>query len=348
MNNNQDRAMSRTECQTAQQSLAHIFHATAAAAHEEFPRELERLVVLLVPHTNKPVYVSPAVAKELTKSVSVIRQVVRSLTEAMHDQNASGLAQANFDFACADVNLIALDGENVLSFGRFTKKMQALYALDHEIGHHILRNGFPSVFKGSPHLAESAADAFAVLRHIQRFRKNTDQIGFKAARAAASLVLFGDAEHYTANAVQRAVEVAADKGKDFFTLSLRETAELAAQIADDTHLDNRRLKKLTDAYQPVADYCAAHIGDAWEVNGRLNAGDEAALAAVCRRTLAVMRKRKNDADILKAGKQFLSLPRHRNFMVQAAAAGTGGYWKNALAFLDAGASQQPHSKSPGM
>jgi hypothetical protein len=275
-----------------QQSLAHSFNETAAAAYAAFPKELKRLVVVL----GRPVFISPKVAGKLTKDTAAIREALAEIKSEMYDTH------------------VALDGENITASARLTKRMKALYALDHEIGHHILKNGFPALFDGSGHLAESAADVFATLRHIQRFGKNTGLAENSRNRAAAAAVLFADTDHYTTDAVERALKFADEMGEGFFKLSLRETAEHAAKIADECALDNKTLKRISDAFQPVATYCAAHIGDAWEISAKLNAEDKEAYAIFCRQTLAVMKKYHNDPAVVKAGERFLSRPSIQNFM----------------------------------
>ena len=161
-----------------QQSLEQTFNETAAAAYKAFPQQLARLVVLLVPDTDKPVYVSPEVAGQLTQSTAAIGDAVARATRYMRDRSWAAYAERDHRLAGTRVNLIALDHEKTAGFfsARYTKEMKLIFTLDHEIGHHIMRNGFP-VGGVSPQEAESAADAFAMLRHIQRFGKNTDQAG---------------------------------------------------------------------------------------------------------------------------------------------------------------------------
>src|ERR1700722_2395869 len=89
-------------------SLAQEFNETATAAYRVFPRELERLAVLLVPSSDTPVYVSPAVARELTKNTAAIGQAIAKLAEKMHELKAVGLAGNKYPLAGTSVNLIAL------------------------------------------------------------------------------------------------------------------------------------------------------------------------------------------------------------------------------------------------
>jgi hypothetical protein len=341
-----------------EQSLAQEFNDTAAAAYAAFPEQLARLVILLTPDTDTPVYVSPQVADELTKSTAEIREAVAKYTGVLKANNASGLAEYKASLAGTPVNLIALDSKNIMGIftERFTKEMRAIFNLDHEIGHHIIRNGTPSLEKGvTLHKSECAADAFAMLRHIQRYGKNTDRAGNRSENIAYCITLLSDMVHYTSAALQQAFEVADKMGDDFFKLSLHETAELAATIADDTALVGVTLKKIAEAYLPVANYCKANMGNGQEIVRKLYDADATeAHTILCQGVVSVMANpaNSNDPDIFNAGKRFLSAPQLKEFMTKAAATETGGYWKSALGFINThkpDASQQtPRSTSPGM
>jgi len=310
-----------------QSSLAQEFNKTATAAYRVFPKELERLTVLLVPSSDAPVYVSPTVARALTQSTAAVNDSVRELAKTMHDLNAVGVASNGYTLGGTPVNLIALQDSSEIKglfSDRFTREMDIIFTLDHEIGHHIVKNGHPTsrFFGASPHLTESAADAFAMLRHIQRFGKNTDQAGNLAQKVAGYAVLFADTEHYTTNALQRAIKVADEMGDYIFSLPLHQTAELAAKIAAESELDRKALKRIRDAYKSCARNCEARIGNRRDVLTKLYDGDKDACALYCRETLAVMRRHQNDPAVFKAGKEFLNYPPVKKFMMEAAAPNT--------------------------
>jgi hypothetical protein len=95
-------------------------------------------------------------------------------------------------------------------------EMEAVFQFDHEVGHLLSPNN---------EMAEYVADAYAVIRHFQRFPNSTAIDKLADMRAAG--LFFGDAAHFTSPMV---AEIVADKGK-FDTLSLRETAKLAYNFA---------------------------------------------------------------------------------------------------------------------
>lgn len=313
-----------------QKSLTQIFNETAAEAHRVFPQELNNFV-LLATSTRSPVYVSPEIADHLSANTVAVRKAIKDATNYIHSHSAAGFAQSKACIAGTPVQLIALLKNPPGIFSRRdTRKMRAIYVLDHEIGHHILKNGHYYV-TNDQNLSECAADAFAMLRHIQRFGKSTDYSGDAFGdRKAREIVLHADPGHYTADAVQRAKRVPEEM--DISCLSLRETAELADKIAEETSIEYGTLKKMRDAFRPVNHACLTHIGDRMTVTEKFYQEDKDAYAIFCRETLAVMREHRNDPDIFKAGQRFFNLPPVKKFML--AGAETSPYWKNALAFIE--------------
>ena len=311
-----------------QKSLMQTFDETAAEAYKAFPRELEKLVVVLA-SSDTPVYVSPEIAEQLTKDTAAIKADVKDFVKGMRGRYTPGSAPSDYDLAGTLVDLIALDGKNIRGdFNRkFTKEMQALLILDHEIGHHILKNGS---YEGPMQLAESAADVYSVLRHIQRFGKDTHHAGALAKRRATGIAIGLENRHYTSDAVQKALQVS--EKTDISHLSLRRTAALADKIAIECQLNQKRLEKILAAFQPVKKSWETHVGSLQELNRRLADDDRDVYLLLCREVLSVMKKHKDDADIFKAGTRYLSSPKRKSFMKEAAK--TDAYWQKALCFID--------------
>lgn len=306
--------------------LAQRFNELAAEAYASFPTELARLVVLLIPDGDTPVYVSPAVAKKLTQDTAAIKKATAEIGCRMDANAESGLAFRDKTLAGTTVNMIALDSRNTsLPSRRYTKSMQGISSLNHELGHLILRNGSPFTSAVSQQGAESAADVFALLRHIQLFGNGTAYARNSLAKAAGCIILLSDTEHYTAHAIERAMEAINGMGGRFFTLSLRETAELAAQIADDSRLDDMTLEKIREAYLPVKRI----LDDS--LNGALKEKNTSYDEDICRQTLAIMKENRHDPAIFNAGKWFLGADRRKKYMQQAAE--TDKAWKEALTFI---------------
>lgn len=105
--------------------------------------------------------------------------------------------------------------------------MVDVFSFDHEIGHVLVapenRNEF--------NLNEHYADAYAVIRHLQRFGNDDSVIKNLTAMRAAELTLQGDGSHFTSPMVEKII--ADSKDTDFTALSLQETVERAKQYADE-------------------------------------------------------------------------------------------------------------------
>ena len=314
-----------------QQSLAEEFKRTAAAAEAAFPDKLGNLVVFLAPSRGKAVYVSPQIADELSNNVAEVKKTFEFIEEGMRRMGVAGLAPPLYPIGNVGIGMVAMlkEQSGFYSPGN-TKEMWSLFVLDHELGHRLLRNG---TYRNasSPQHAESAADAYAMLRHIQRYGKVTKFAESYGPRRSKLLVLYGDTNHYSKFTMDKVIETSRER--DICGLSLQETAELASQIADDTRLDKQFLEKLENAYRPVARVYEKHTGGPKILRPKFPKKDPEAYDLICREPLAVMRDHGDDQDILALGKEFLtSFPSIRKFMQQGAK--TDRYWQEALAFID--------------
>jgi hypothetical protein len=302
-------------------ALAREFRATAAAACAAFPEELGNVAVCLT-SCKKLAYVAPAVAAELSKNTEAVREAVEERTAAIFRSHAAGLAYRQYPLAGAKVDMIAVrlqsrDGHSVI------------FTFDHEIGHFVLKNGYPAAGV-SAQKAECAADAFAMLRHIQRFGPHTNQVRNHAQGITYGIILDNDTAHYTGKALQKAVRHA--KQKDISGLSLKETAKLAEEIADECAIEGKILRKIGKAFQRARRHLDKEMGTRSKVIDKWVCRDEKAMPSFCRETLDVMKKHWDDPDIFGAGRLLMRDPHAMNFMEEAAK--TDPYWNNALAFID--------------
>lgn len=292
------------------QALTEIFHDSAKAAKETFPERLENFVVLLDTQET-PVYASPEIADYLTRSVNIVKRAVGEVGRTMQNLNAIGLAYPFYPLGRKSSKLIALKDDPIgMNYPRSTPEMRALYVLDHEIGHHVVTNGHG---KGA-HLGECAADAFAALRHIQRFGKETDF--FKFSPKAATMVLGTSPMHYTSNVFDRVRKLSEET--DIESLSLKETAELAAQVAQENHNDPKTMIRLTKAFQGAAAVYLKTYGTKTKITDMLYAKDKDAYALFVRETVNVLRANVDDDDVLLAGQRFLNQPAIRRFIRKGA------------------------------
>jgi len=324
------------EPEDMQQSLAQTLNEVAKEAAEAFPNELGRLAVV-IPGADKPIaFISPAAAKDMAKNPAAINEAVDGVAQRLDRTGAVSYTRGSYDLAGAYINLIALANpkEIVGNFSdRHTKEMQTVFTLDHQIGLHAVKSGASL----SANKLQSAAEAYAMLRHIQRYGTNTDLAAIRTNDAAANLVLFANTAHYTADTLQQVTEMANSMGKEFFKLPPRRLAEMAAQIADDNHPDLRTLRKLKSAFKPVASRIDGDVFD------KLANKDPQTCAMLCRETLAVMQKNAGNAAIIKAGKRFLSTPALKEFITAKAATGDKAS-QQALALINKPDPQSPNKR----
>ncbi len=107
-----------------------------------------------------------------------------------------------------------------------------VFAFDHEAGHLICQDGSGS----EPNLAECVADAYAVIRHFQRFGTGSSSIGKLADMRALEMVFGGEGSHFTSPVVERVI--ADSKTTNFSALTPQETAELARHYAISHKMDS--------------------------------------------------------------------------------------------------------------
>jgi len=300
---------------------AQEFSKTAREAYKAFPDKLRGLVVFLLPASDKPVFVAPDIKAHLTVHAADVQHLTAQALDHMRKQKTPGTVWTD-DVAGTKVNIIALSSEITLfGFEHTTKEMCSLLILDHEIGHRILKQH-----------GESAADAFSLLRHIQRFGMDTDLPAVLADKRALSLILSQgtdwDLAHYTSDTLERVFQVT--QQQDISKLSLRETANLADKITQASQPSAQTVKAIHAAF-----YCVAKVNH-----------EKSSPALTLRKTIAVMRKDAFDPNITRAGKLCLNFPQNKQFMQELATAEKGNYWKNALKFIDDKADKKPAAPMP--
>ncbi len=101
-----------------------------------------------------------------------------------------------------------------------------VFSFDHEIGHLICPGGYS---EGEELMKECVADAYATLRHIQRFGKDSAPLKSLPAMRAVEMVFGKDCSHFTLPVVEKIIQDA--KTTDFEKLSPEATIALASTYA---------------------------------------------------------------------------------------------------------------------
>jgi len=185
----------------------------------------------------------------------------------------------------------------------FTAEMSATTAMDRAIGNII--------FKGDP----DAAEAFAALRHRQRYpHQQTDYAIYRNEALASNVILHGDASRYAADAFDLAMKKADELGDNISAVSLKDLAGMAEDIADQAVPEGTgdKMDKIEEAFEPVTDYYQSYL------DKKTTDTEEQARAKIAEMVLAIQLK-SDDADIKQVANSFLAPPETQAFMKAAAA-----------------------------
>jgi len=165
--------------------------------------------------------------------------------------------------------------------GSDSADLENFYVFDHEVGHAICRDGLKGYDKN---IKECAADAYAVIRHIQRFGADNGPETLMQMRAVEGVFRNDRGAHFTAPVIEKILEDAARF--DMRRLDPQQTAELANRYAIAHAPHPAALEYLRRAFQPY--------------NGKLGlvaAGDTAMLKAFAEAVL----KTKSDLEFKWGG-----------------------------------------------
>jgi hypothetical protein len=185
----------------------------------------------------------------------------------------------------------------------FTSAMESTSAMDLAIGNIL--------FKSDP----DAAEAFAALRHRQRYpHQQTDYTLYRNEALASAVILNGDASRYAANALDLAMKKADELGDNIAALSLKDIAGKAEDIADQAVPEGTgaKMDKIEAAFEPVTDYYQSYLGK------KTTDSETQARAKITEMVLATQMK-SADADVQQVAGSFLAHPETQAFMKANAA-----------------------------
>ena len=238
-------------------SLTEIFNHFAADAVDRFPQIKGQLLILDMnehrAHGNKDIDTKKT---GLTKETALDYLSNHPFTEQMEkDKSMSSLAMRDPQ---RNVNVIFInDSVDKSERGDVTDKTEQhlLFVLDHELAHCAIKDGFSRIAAAndpySTLLAESVADAYALIRHYQRFGINSAASNkyVSPAGRADGFILGGDLGHFTSFMLD---EISKRKYQiDFDKLDPQQTAELARRFALEYIPPRKVLEDISWAFQPV-------------------------------------------------------------------------------------------------
>ncbi len=221
---------------TPKKSLTEVFNRFAADAVERFPHIKGQLLILEL--NEYRAYGNSEVDTKktgLTKETALDYLSNHEVTEAMgKDKNLSSLAMRDPKH---NINVIFMN-EAVPEAERknISKETEQhlLFVLDHELAHCSIKDGFARATSSRDYsilLAESVADAYALIRHYQRFGVDNDSKDkyVSPGGRADNFILGGDSMHFTSfilDAIAKRKHVI-----DFDKLDAKQTADLARRFA---------------------------------------------------------------------------------------------------------------------
>jgi len=221
---------------TEKKSLTEIFNKFAADAVMHFPHLKGQLLVIDMNEMRVHGNATIDTAKTgLTEESALDYVGNHPITKEMQkDRSMSSLAtrdpKKNVNMVYINDSVPAAERNNVSK----ETEQHLLFVLDHELAHCALKDGF--AMASSPRdykilLAESVADAYALIRHYQRYGTDgasSNKYVSPSARAD-NFILWGDSTHFTSFVLDA---IAQRKDQiDFDKLTSEQTADLARRFA---------------------------------------------------------------------------------------------------------------------
>jgi hypothetical protein len=203
-------------------SLTETFNREVKKALTDFPQLQGRFMFINAPEDNAILDID----KEML-GIRSDRELRHILDEIKHTAEKAGSSMATkLGRDTLDVLVYTPLPFKMFTGKEQTQEMEAMAVFDHELGHLVVRGGY---FSQDPTLRETAADTFAVLRHIQRYGDESKAIEKAGWRRAFDFVTSGDAGHFTMLAVDEIITL---KDKlDIKNMTPQQTADLASRLA---------------------------------------------------------------------------------------------------------------------
>lgn len=207
---------------TGTKSLSDIFNHEVKKALTDFPQLQGRFMFINAPENGAVVDID----KEMLgiRSDRELQQIMSDIKQSAEKAGSSMATKLGRD----SIDVLVY---TPLPFKMFTGKdqtpeMEAMAVFDHELGHLVVRGGF---FSKDPTLRETAADTFAVLRHIQRYGEESKAIEKAGWRRAFDFVISGDAGHFTMLTLDEVTKL--KDTLDIKKMSPQQTSDLASRLA---------------------------------------------------------------------------------------------------------------------
>lgn len=185
---------------------------------------------------------------------------------------------------------------------------ETVFAFDHELGHVIIPNA--AYADGDENLAECIADAYAVIRHFQRYGADSGAVD-ELVRNRSFGLIFGSAgpgrSHFTSPVVEQILAKRYDI--DWDSLTPYQTTQLARRFAMEHAMHSIPLRDIDRGFSP--------LHDGWY---EIEHGEDSPLRALAKKVLTT-----DSSNIFKYGSSALQLCLDKGI---ANIILTGKYWDN--------------------
>lgn len=265
-------------------TLTEIFAQSAKAYNEVFPGLLKKLVIF---STSNIMYVSPYMVDKLSAHTKELQKLLRANSKRIERDglyaivNYKECIDETFNFTSITLGRDMFK-KPYLANKKHENEISNILNFDHEIGHIVAGKTGRFDF----HVGEGIADAFALIMYLKRFGNRKNIFSSAAYSMASHVVLTNSPRHYTSRVIFAVEKLS--KEVDLSKISIKDAAWYARKIGIKYTLDKKILERINEAYKyPRQVY---------------NSGKDEFLLSV----LKTMLKNKNDEEIYRAGKLFIS------------------------------------------
>lgn len=225
----------------APHSLRFDFNEAVNETLRDFPALGDKVVFVDVLDDNKK-YGTPSAIKE-----SAMRHPARRMAENLQIVHAQ---QASLSFNKNTYGIGAVlfhSGNHHQIFSKDDRNVSSFASFDHELGHLLTREGFN--FNPQHPQGEASADAYAALRHLQRFGTDGKTLEHASFKRALHFIMTGDIFYLTSPVIDA---INNDKKSiDFSGLTPLETVKKAEEYAANRSFKEPELSQLLAIFAPV-------------------------------------------------------------------------------------------------
>ncbi|MDE1152247.1 MAG: hypothetical protein PW788_06905 [Micavibrio sp.] len=260
----QDRPQSKPEPEI---TLREIFNKAVREVHADFPQLKDRFTIISL-QENRMHGNLTAEATGLEKAA--LNKYVLDTMQSSRDKKSS-IASHNANAKIVVFNDVA-SHLNLFTSPNMLRAIGVMGIIDHEVGHLLVPDAMKYGTLAEKLYSEAAADTYAVIRNLQRFKGHGNPIEILSWQRALAFIEHGSQSHFTSFTLEAFGKV---KDKiDFDALTPVETLHLARRFALENAPHESLMRNLLDVFQPYRDALATGMpySDALKVLAEITLG----------------------------------------------------------------------------